>query len=40
MLEELLLDVIWDEIYIVGMLLGMGNDYSDDELLVYQGEII
>lgn len=36
--EELPLDATWDEIYTAGTPSGMGNDYSDDELPVYQGE--
>lgn len=40
MLEELLFDVSWDEIYIVGMLFGFSGDYIDDELFVYQGEMM
>lgn len=40
MLEELLFDVSWDIIYIVGILFGISGDYIDDELLVYQGEMM
>jgi RNA polymerase sigma-54 factor len=36
--EELPLDATWDEIYTAGTPSGMGNDYSDEELPVYQGE--
>lgn len=40
MLEELLFDVSWDIIYIAGILSGISGDYIDDELLVYQGEMM
>ncbi len=36
--EELPLDATWDEIYTAGTPSGTGNDYSDDELPIYQGE--
>ncbi|OCQ52398.1 RNA polymerase sigma-54 factor [Photorhabdus australis subsp. thailandensis] len=36
--DELPLDTSWDEIYTAGTPSGTRNDYSDDELPLYQGE--
>ncbi|WP_277850351.1 RNA polymerase factor sigma-54 [Moellerella wisconsensis] len=36
--DELPLDASWDEIYTAGTPSGTRNDYSDDELPIYQGE--
>jgi len=36
--EELPLDATWDDIYSAGTPSGTGNDYSSEELPVYQGE--
>ncbi|NHB89358.1 RNA polymerase factor sigma-54 [Photorhabdus tasmaniensis] len=38
--DELPLDASWDEIYTAGTPSGTRNDYSDDDLPLYQGETV